>query len=76
MVLMLIREIHKKFNICHCWYFLDFKFQLYVCNGCHDILMMSINLNNIAISDIRGIDYRRIINGIDEKLIHKFTAKC
>ena len=29
--------------ICHYWYFLDkrFKFQPTVCNGCHDLLMMS-----------------------------------
>ena len=29
----------KKCNICHYWYFLDieFKFQPYVCNGCHDV---------------------------------------
>ena len=33
------------------WYFLDksFKFQPYVCKGCHDALIISINLNNISI---------------------------
>ena len=36
---------------CHYGYFLNkgLKFQLYVCNGCHDILMMSVNLNEIAV---------------------------
>ena len=36
----------KKCNICHYWYFLDieFKFQPDVCNGCHDVLMISLNL--------------------------------
>ena len=24
----------------------EFKFQAYVCNGCHDVLIMSINLIN------------------------------
>ena len=24
----------------------EFKFQTYVCNGCHDVLIMSINLIN------------------------------
>ena len=28
-----------------------FKFQPYVCNGCHHALMMSINLTNIAINN-------------------------
>ena len=36
----------KKCDICHYWYFLDieFKFQPDVCNGCHDVLMISLNL--------------------------------
>ena len=33
-----------------------FKFQPYVCNGCHDKLLMSINLNNIAILNMNGAD--------------------
>ena len=30
-------------DVCHNWYFLNkgFKFQPNVCNGCHDLLMMS-----------------------------------
>ena len=41
----------KECIICHCWYFLDkeFKFELNVCNGCHYLLMMLMNLNYIAI---------------------------
>ena len=41
----------KECDIFHSWHFLDelFKFQPDVCNGCHDVLMMSIKLSNIAI---------------------------
>ena len=41
----------KDIDICHYWYFLSkgFKFQLHVCNECHDLLMMSLNLRSIAI---------------------------
>ena len=41
----------KECNICHYWYFLNynFMFQPHVCNWCHDLLMMSINLSNFAI---------------------------
>ena len=41
--------------ICHYWYILEkgFKFQLDVCNGCHHLLMMSMNLNNIPIYNIQ-----------------------
>ena len=37
--------------VCHHWYFNHgFKFQKSVCNGCHDLLMMSPNINNMATS--------------------------
>ena len=37
-------------DICHYCYFVnkEFKFQLYVCSKCHDLLMMFMNLSNIA----------------------------
>ena len=37
----------KEWDICHYWYFLNkgFKFQPDICNGCHHVLMMSINLS-------------------------------
>ena len=54
----------KECNICHYWYFLNkgFKFQPSVCNGYHDLLMMSLNLSNIVILNIKGADYRCIIS--------------
>ena len=46
--------------ICHYWYFLDYnyKYELDACNGCHDISMMAYELENIAILNVKGIDYR------------------
>ena len=54
----------KECDICHYWYFLNysFKFQPNVCNRCHDLLMMSMNLSDIAILNIKGSDYRCIIS--------------
>ena len=43
-----------------------FMFQPYVCNGTHDVLMMSMNLSNVAILSIKGTDYRCIIAGISK----------
>ena len=53
-------------DICHYWYVLNkgFKFQPNVCNRCHDLLMMSLNLSDVAILNIKGSDYRCIISGI------------
>ena len=52
----------KECNIYHYWYFLykGFKFQPDVCNGCHNLLMISMNLSNIAILKIYDADYRCI----------------
>ena len=58
----------KECDVCHYWYFLDksSKFQPYVCNDCYDLLIMFINLDNIAILNIHGVDYHCNINGISK----------
>ena len=50
------------------WYFLNysFKFQPNVCNRYHDLLMISMNLNDIAILNIKGSDYHCIISLISK----------
>ena len=58
----------KECDICHCWCFLNysFKFQPNVCNTCYDLLMMSMNLSNIATSNIKGSDYSCFISLINK----------
>ena len=50
----------KECMICHYWCFKDigFKFQSYVCNGCHNLLMMVYDLDDFMILNIKGVDYR------------------
>ena len=53
--LILIKQLHHKSAIFVTnGIFLDkgFKFQPDVCNGYHDVLLMSLNLNDIAILNI------------------------
>ena len=61
-------SLSKECDICHYWYYLDkeFKLESYVFNGCYDVLMMSVNLSNIAILNIKGADYCCIINEISK----------
>ena len=42
----------KEGDICQYWYFLNysFKFQLNVCNWCHDLLKMSLSLSDIVLT--------------------------
>ena len=58
----------KECDICHYWYFLNksFTFQPNVCNGCHDLIMMSTKLRDITILNIKGSDYCCIISGISK----------
>ena len=50
----------KECKICHCWCFLDkcFKYEPYLCNGCHDLMQKAMNFNDVAIVSLKGSDYR------------------
>ena len=50
----------KECDICHYWCFLDknFKYEPYLCNGCHDLMQKAMNFNNVAVVSIKGNDYR------------------
>ena len=56
----------KKCELCHYWFFKDvgFKFEEYVCYGCHDLLAMAYSLENIAILSAKGATFRCILCGI------------
>ena len=58
----------KEYDICHYWYFLNkgFKIQPSVRNKFHDLLVMSINLCDIAILNNKDSDYCCIISGISK----------
>ena len=45
------------------WYFKDigYKFESNVCNKCQDVLMTAYELKNIAIMNVKGVDYRCIL---------------
>ena len=50
----------KRCDISHCWYFLNenFSYEPYLCNGCHDLMQKAMNFNDVAITFIKGNDYR------------------
>ena len=56
----------KECMLCHYWYFKDvgYKFEPHVCNKCHDVLMTAYELKNIAILNVKSVDYRCIFLGI------------
>ena len=55
----------KECMIFHYWLFNHgFEFQDSVCNGCHDLSMLSINVSDIASIIIKNVGYRCIIHNI------------
>ena len=58
----------REYDLSHYWYFLNynFKFQLIVCNRCHNLLIMSIKFSDIAILNINESDYHCIISLISK----------
>ena len=53
-------NLSKECDICHYWYFKDigFKYEPYLCNGCHDLMQKAMSFNNIAIAYVKGNAYR------------------
>ena len=44
-------NLSKECDICHYWYFKDigFKFEPYLCNGCHDLVQKAMSFNDVAL---------------------------
>ena len=54
--------------VCHYCYFknIGYKFESNVCNKCHDVLITAYELKNIAILNVKGVDYRCVLWGISK----------
>ena len=53
--------------ICRSWFFNhEFKFQDYVFNDCHDLIMLSVNISDIATITVKNVDYHCIIYNISK----------
>ena len=57
--------------VCHYFFFNHgFKFQDCVCNGCHDLTMLSVTISDIAIITVKNVDYCCIIHNSKSEAIH------
>ena len=64
-------ENSVKCMICNYYYFKDIglKYQLYVCNACHDFSMTVQNFSDFFVVAIKNVDYRVYITGADKKAV-------
>ena len=53
-------NLSKECYICHYWYSKDigFKYEPYLCKGCHDLMQKTMSFNNIAVVYVKGSAYR------------------
>ena len=53
-------NLSKECDICHQWYLKDigFKYEPYLCNGCHDLMQKAMSFNNVAVVYVQGSAYR------------------
>ena len=59
-MILIKKNASKECEICHYWYFLDkgFKYEPYLCNGCHNLMQKAMDFNAFAIVSIKENDYR------------------
>ena len=53
-------NLSKECDICHYWYYknVGFKYEHYLCNGCHHLMQKGMSFNNVAIVYVKGNVYR------------------
>ena len=53
-------NLSKECDICHYWYFKDigFKYEKYLCNGCHDLMQKAMSFSNVTIVYVKENAYR------------------
>ena len=58
----------KECMLCHYWYFkkIGYKFESNVYNKCHDVVMTTCELKNIAILNVKVAGYRFILQGVSK----------
>ena len=67
----------KECMICYYYFFNHgFEFQGSVCNGCHDLTMLSVNISNISIITVKNADYRCIIHSISKSEAINLKKYC
>ena len=52
--------LSKECDICHHWCFKDigFKYEPYLCYGCHDLTQKAMSFNNVPVVYVKGNAYR------------------
>ena len=61
MILLKVITVRNVFSATSGFLIIRFKFQNSICNGCHDLTMLCLNISNIAIITVKGVGYCIIV---------------
>ena len=63
------KERTRKCSLCKFYYFLDknFKYGPYLCDGCYDMSMKAVSMQNLTIINYNGNHYRVIFTFMTKK---------
>ena len=62
---------NKQCLVCHDLFFNHgLKFQDSLCNGCHDLIILCLNISHIAFITVKGVDYSCIIYDISTSEVY------
>ena len=63
----------KELMICHYFVFNHgFEFQFFVCNGCHDVSILWLDVSGITIITVKNFDFSCLIHNISKSEAVKF----
>ena len=53
-------NLWKECDLCHYWYFknIGFKYESYLCNGCHHLMQKAMIFNYVAVVYVKGNAYK------------------
>ena len=57
----------KNSKECKSWFLNHgFEFQDYICNFCHDLTMLYVNISNVTLITLKNVDYLCVIHNISK----------
>ena len=66
MILLKVIEIKNAWFATTGFFNQGFTFQVFICNGCHILRLLCLNISDTAIITVKNVDYRCIINNISK----------
>ena len=71
-------EISARCSLCKCYYFLDrnFSYGRFLCNGCYDMCLKPVSMQNLTIINHNGNHYRVNFAFISKKDAYNLTKNA